>query len=61
MKYLKKVVFMSDESKNNPKKDLKDIKPKSNPKKDALVNAPEQVLAMAIRDAMQKDKDIIEN
>lgn len=48
---------MSDESKNNPKKDLKSIKRKSNPKKDALANAPEQVLAMAIRDAMRKDKD----
>ncbi|WP_248402949.1 hypothetical protein [Butyrivibrio fibrisolvens] len=48
---------MSDESKNNPKKDLKSIKTKSNPKKDALANAPEQVLAMAIRDAMRKDKD----
>jgi hypothetical protein len=48
---------MSDESKNKPKEDLKNIKPKSNPKKDALANAPEQVLAMAIRDAMLKDKE----
>ena len=48
---------MADKSKNNPKEDLKDIKPKNNPKKDALANAPEQVLAMAIRDVMLKDKE----
>ena len=49
--------MMSDKANNNPPKNLKNLEPKSNPKKDALVKAPEQVLAMAIRDAMHKDKD----
>ena len=52
---------MADRSKENPKEktkeELKGIKSKNNPKKDALANAPEQVLAMAIRDAMLKDKE----
>ena len=48
---------MNDKSKNDPKDNLKNIKPKNTPKKDALANVPEQVLAMAIRDAMLKDKE----
>jgi hypothetical protein len=35
---------------------LQDLKVKKSPKAKALENAPEEVLAKAIRDAMAKDK-----
>ena len=34
-----------------------EIKLKSNPKADAVKKAPDEVIAMAIRDAMLKDKE----
>lgn len=34
-----------------------EIKLKSSPKAEAVKRAPEEVIAMAIRDAMMKDKD----
>ncbi|MCR5770375.1 MAG: hypothetical protein K6G87_03970 [Butyrivibrio sp.] len=48
---------MADDSRKNPKDDLNSLKPKKSPKAEALANAPEEVLAKAIRDAMLKDKE----
>ena len=41
---------------NNPSNVKKEIKVRQNPKAEKLKNAPDEALAMAIRDTLLKDK-----